>query len=130
MTVYTARDPRARLTNGDTVADDHEWGSDMEDMGPGDVPEPGPDEPDLIEEGTGKPPAAVAPASEGQEGGESEERHGFKQTARETVGWAVGKAVEVGSVLGGQGGEIVSAEREIAEAETEELIDRVDGEDE
>ena len=44
------------------------------------------------------------------------------------MGKAVGIAVELGSILGGQGGEIVGAERTVAEAETEELIDRVDGE--
>lgn len=106
------------------MTDDREWGSDMEDMGSGDVPEPGPDEPELIEGVTGEPPAPEKPEAEGPE--ESEARHGF----RETVGKAVGWAVELGSVLGGQGGDIVGAERDVAEGETEELIDRVDGEDE
>ena len=137
------------------VTDDKEWGSDIEDMGPGDVPEPGPDEPELVsadttgqpegesgkagqpevESGRAEPPQAESPAPtpegpEGEAAEEPEERHSLKQTARETVAKAVGIAVELGSVLGGQGGEIVGAERDVAEAETEELIDRVDGEDE
>lgn len=57
------------------------------------------------------------------------EKHGFLDTARETVAKAVGIGVELGSVLGGQGGEIVGAERAVAEAETEELLERV-GDDE
>ena len=99
------------------MTDDRDLGSDMEDMGPGDVPEPGPEEPELIEDVAG-----------GETDKESAEKHGFKETARDTVAKAVGIAVELGSVLGGQGGDIVGAERDIAEAETEDLLDRVDGE--
>lgn len=107
------------------MTDDRDWGSDMEDMGPGDVPEPGPEEPELIEDAAGGE-AESKPAEEPAE--ESAEKHAFKHTARETVAKAVGIAVELGSVLGGQGGDIVHAERDIAEAETEDLLDRVDGE--
>jgi hypothetical protein len=57
---------------------------------------------------------------------EDEDKHGFLDTARETVAKAVGIGVELGSVLGGQGGDIVGAERAVAEAETEELLDRID----
>lgn len=88
-------------------------------IGPGDMPEPGPDEPQRAYSCDDESAAKDA---------EGEEKGGFKQSARETVGKAVGIAVELGSILGGQGGEIVGAERAIAEAETEELIDRVDGE--
>lgn len=104
----------------------------MEDMGSGDVPEPGPDEPELIEGATGEPPAPAPAAPEEPEGGSAEEpaHRSFKEAARETVAKAAGVAVELGSVLGGQGGEIVGAEREMVEAETEDFIDRVDGEDE
>ena len=58
-----------------------------------------------------------------------DEERSFKEAARETVAKAVGWGVEVGSILGGEGGDIVPAQREVAEAETEELIDRIDGED-
>ncbi len=100
--------------------DERDWGSDIEDMGPGDVPEPGPEEPEFVEDESAE---AVGEAE-----AESEKKHGLKQSTRETVGKAVGIAVELGSILGGQGGDIVGAERAVAEAETEELIDRVDGE--
>lgn len=110
------------------MSDDRDWGSDIEEMGPGDVPEPGPDEPELIETerdtaAPDEPGSAETPVA----ASEAEEKHGFKQATRDTVGKAVGIAVELGSILGGQGGEIVGAERSVAEAETEELIDRVDG---
>lgn len=52
----------------------------------------------------------------------------LKENLREGAAKAVGFAVEVGSMLSGQGGEIVNAERTVAEAETEEFIDRIDGE--
>jgi hypothetical protein len=57
---------------------------------------------------------------------DEQDKHGFLDTARETVAKAVGITVELGSVLGGQGGEIVGAERAIAEAETEELLERAE----
>lgn len=56
------------------------------------------------------------------------ERTSLKEELREGAAKAFGIAVEVGSLLGGESGEIVSAEREIAEAEAEEFIDRIDGE--
>lgn len=65
-------------------------------------------------------------APEPEEHAEDREKHGILDAAREIVGKAVGIGVELGSVLGGQGGEIVGAERAIAEAETEELLDRID----
>ncbi len=52
----------------------------------------------------------------------------LKESLRGGAAKAVGFAVEVGSMLSGQGGEIVNAERDVAEAETEELLDRIDGE--
>lgn len=103
------------------MTDDRDRGSDIENRGPGDVPEPGPDEPGLIEDASDRD-------AERDEELADEEEHGFKQSARGTVGKAVGMAVELGSILGGQGGDIVGAERTVAEAETEDLIDRVDGE--
>ena len=48
---------------------------------------------------------------------------------RGAVAKAVGMAVEAGSMLAGYSGEGVSADREIAEADTEQFIDRIDGED-
>ncbi len=107
------------------MTDDRDLGSDMEDMGPGDVPEPGPEEPELVEDAAGRE-AEREPGEAPAEG--HAEKHGFKETARGTVAKAVGIAVELGSVLGGQGGDIVHAERDVAEAETEDLLDRVDGE--
>lgn len=56
------------------------------------------------------------------------EDHGLKEDLRGAAAKAWGIAVEVGSILGGESGEIVDAERTIAEAEAEELIDRIDGE--
>ena len=64
-------------------------------------------------------PANPAPSPE-----ESDEH-----PVREAVARAVGIAVEAGSMLAGQSGEIVSAEGAMAEADTEEFIDRIDGED-
>lgn len=57
------------------------------------------------------------------------EEHTFKEGARDAVAKAVGVAVELGSILGGEGGNIVEAQRDVAEADTEEFIDRIDGED-
>ncbi len=57
-----------------------------------------------------------------------EDKHSTKEGLREGAAKVFGLAVEVGSILGGSSGEIVSAEREVAEAEAEEFIDRVDGE--
>jgi hypothetical protein len=56
------------------------------------------------------------------------EEHGFKEDFRGAVAKVVGIAIEAGSMLAGQSGEIVSAEGRVAEADTEHLIDRIDGE--
>ena len=57
-----------------------------------------------------------------------EHKHGFKQELRDGVAKAVGYTVEVASILGQQGGPAVEAERDVAEAKTEDFIDRLDGE--
>ena len=59
---------------------------------------------------------------------ESDQDKPLKEELREGAAKVFGLAVEVGSILGGTSGEIVSAEREVAEAEAEEFIDRIDGE--
>lgn len=58
----------------------------------------------------------------------AEETHSLKADLREGAAKAFGIAVELGSILGGSGGDIVEAQREVAEAEAEELLDRIDGE--
>ncbi|NTU71823.1 MAG: hypothetical protein HGB10_08405 [Coriobacteriia bacterium] len=57
-----------------------------------------------------------------------EDKHTFKEDLRETVAKVVGVAVEAGSMLSGQSGELVSAEREVAEADAERFLDKIDGE--
>lgn len=57
-----------------------------------------------------------------------EPKHSLKKGLREGAAKAWGIAVEAGSLLGGESGQIVDAEREVAEANAEELIDRLDGE--
>jgi len=66
-----------------------------------------------------KEPAKAAPPPEEPD----------EHPVREAVAKAVGIAVEAGSMLAGQSGELVSAEGAMAEADTEEFIDRIDGED-
>lgn len=56
------------------------------------------------------------------------DEHTLKESLREGAAKMVGLAVEVGSMLSGESGELLKAERELAEAETEELLDRIDGE--
>lgn len=56
-----------------------------------------------------------------------EDKHSLKEDLRDAVAKAVGIAVEAGSMLSGHSGEMVSAEGKVAEADTEKLIDRVDG---
>lgn len=58
----------------------------------------------------------------------SDQEKPLKEGLREGAAKVFGLAVEVGSILGGESGEIVSAEREVAEAGAEEFIDRIDGE--
>jgi hypothetical protein len=56
------------------------------------------------------------------------EKHSLKEGLREGAAKAWGVAVEVGSILGGESGHIVEAEREVAAANAEDLLDRLDGE--
>ncbi len=70
------------------------------------------------EEPTGAAPETPTP----------DEDHRTKHTFREGVARAVGYTVEVASILGQQGGDAVKAERDVAEADTEGFIDRIDGE--
>jgi hypothetical protein len=53
----------------------------------------------------------------------------LKGDVRSAVARAVGIATEAGSMLSGHSGEMVSAEGAIAEADTEKLIDRMDGDE-
>jgi|GEM_PF-2683097 len=55
-------------------------------------------------------------------------KHTLKEELREGVAKVVGIAVEAGSMLSGHSGEMVSAEGKVAEADTEKLLDRIDGE--
>jgi len=59
---------------------------------------------------------------------EPDEKHTVKEDLRGAVAKAVGIAVEAGSMLSGNAGELVSAEGAVAEADTEKLLDRIDGE--
>lgn len=59
---------------------------------------------------------------------EPAEKHKRKEEFRGTVAKVVGIAVEAGSMLSGNSGEGVSAEGAMAEADTEKLLDRIDGE--
>lgn len=72
---------------------------------------------------------AEHPEDERPEDGAPGEKPSAKEEFREGAAKVFGLAVEVGSLLGGESGEIVSAERDVAEAEAEEFIDRIDGED-
>lgn len=89
-------------------------------------------EPDDVSAEASQP--AEHPAAESPEGRADEQHadehqdHGFKEELREGVAKAVGWVVEVGSVLGQEGGDIVGAQKRVAEGETEEFLDRVDGE--
>lgn len=56
------------------------------------------------------------------------EKHRLKEDLREGVAKVVGIAVEAGSMLSGHSGELVSAEREVAEADAEKFLDSIDGE--
>lgn len=59
---------------------------------------------------------------------EPEDKHSVKEDLRGAVARVVGIAVEAGSMLSGNAGEGVSAEGAVAEADTEKLLDRIDGE--
>lgn len=60
--------------------------------------------------------------------GPDADKHTLKEGLREGAAKAWGVAVEVGSILGGESGHIVDAEREVAAANAEDLLDRLDGE--
>ena len=66
--------------------------------------------------------------SEGPQAPEAEDKRPLKEGLREGAAKAFGLAVEVGSLLSGESGELVDAEREMASSEAEEFIDRIDGE--
>jgi hypothetical protein len=57
-----------------------------------------------------------------------EPKHSLKEDLRDGVAKVVGIAVEAGSMLSGHSGEMVSAEGELAKADAEKFIDRIDGE--
>jgi hypothetical protein len=57
-----------------------------------------------------------------------EGKHKVKHEFREVVGKVVGIAVETGSMLSGNSGDLVSAESALAEADAEKFLDRIDGE--
>ena len=57
------------------------------------------------------------------------DKHRLKHELRGAIGKVVGIAVETGSMLSGNSGDLVSAESAVAEADAEKLIDRIDGED-
>jgi hypothetical protein len=59
---------------------------------------------------------------------EAGHEHHMKDDVRSAVAKVVGIATEAGSMLSGHSGEMVSAEGAIAEADTEKLLDRIDGE--
>lgn len=58
----------------------------------------------------------------------ADEKHSLKEDLRGGVAKVVGIAVEAGSMLSGYSGEMVSAEREVAAADTEKFLDSIDGE--
>lgn len=64
----------------------------------------------------------------GESAPKPEEKHQLKSEIRDAIGKVAGIAVEAGSMLGGSAGAGVSAEGEVAEHETEEFVDRIDGE--
>ena len=61
-------------------------------------------------------------------GQKPQDKHRIKEDLRDAVSKVVGIAVETGSMLSGNSGEIVSAEGAVAESDTEKLLDRIDGE--
>jgi hypothetical protein len=73
-------------------------------------------------------PASNGAPTGAPETAEHHEERGFKEGVRDALSKAAGMVVEAGSMLAGNSGELVSAERTIAEADTERLIDRIDGE--
>ena len=80
------------------------------------------DESQETPEGTDAPQAAPDDAAP------AEDKHAIKHGFREAVGKVVGIAVETGSMLSGNAGDLVSAEGAVAEADAEKFIDSIDGE--
>jgi hypothetical protein len=78
-----------------------------------------PDAPQQVPEGS---------APESTPAQKPEDKHSRKHEFRDAVGKVVGIAVETGSMLSGNAGDLVSAEGAVAEADTERLLDRIDGE--
>lgn len=74
-------------------------------------------------------PEEPAADEQPREGEPAAEKHTLKDSLREAVGEVVGIAVEVGSMISGESGELVTAEREVAEQKTEDFIDSLDGEE-
>lgn len=61
-------------------------------------------------------------------GQKPQDKHHIKKEFREAMSKVAGIAAETGSMLSGNSGDIVSAEGAVAEADTEKLLDRIDGE--
>lgn len=76
----------------------------------------------------GEETPAPSPESGAADQGAEKPDHSLKEGFREGVGKVVGFAVEVGSLLGGESGDIVEAEKALAGEATEDLVDRIDGE--
>jgi len=68
-------------------------------------------------------------AADAEQADKPDEKRTLKHDLRGAIGKVVGIAVETGSMLSGNAGDLVSAESALAEADTEKLIDRIDGED-
>jgi len=86
---------------------------------------------DDITPGDDRTPEAPQPAEAPEPAeapGPADDKHSLKDELREGAAKAFGLAVEVGSMLSGESGELADAERELAAAEAEEFIDRIDGE--
>jgi len=82
--------------------------------------------PDAPQDSPENDTSATAPTGASAE--RPEDKHGLKHGVRDAIGKVVGIAVETGSMLSGNSGDLVSAEGAVAEADTEKLIDRIDGE--
>ena len=61
-------------------------------------------------------------------GQKPQDKHHLKKDFRGAMSKVAGLAVETGSMLSGNSGDIVSAEGAVAEADAEKLLDRIDGE--
>ena len=74
------------------------------------------------------PEATDAPQAAADDTAPGEDKHAIKHGFRDAVGKVVGIAVETGSMLSGNSGDLVSAEGAVAEADAEKFIDSIDGE--